>query len=103
MQARKAVQALAWGAKFPGPFPYATDDTPGVVDTYCRKEEMEMEFVEVARELIANLGFPIFCVVVMFVEMEKEREAHKAESAAWVEALNNNTLVMQKLLDKMEA
>lgn len=62
-----------------------------------------MEFVEVARELIANLGFPIFCVVVMFVEMEKERDAHKAESAAWVEALNNNTLVMQKLLDKMEA
>lgn len=45
-----------------------------------------MEIVEVAKELIANLGFPIF----------------KAESEHWVEALNNNTLVLQKLLDRME-
>lgn len=62
-----------------------------------------MEVVEIAKELIANLGFPIFCVVMMYIEMGKEREAHKSESTAWVEALNNNTLVMQKLLDRMEA
>ena len=61
-----------------------------------------MEFIELARELIANVGFPIFCVVLMFREMEQEREAHKVESAAWTEALNNNTLVIQKLLDRME-
>ena len=60
-----------------------------------------MDFIQIAKELIANVGFPIFCVVVMFIEMEKEREAHKAESSEWVKALNNNTLVMQKLLDKM--
>lgn len=60
-----------------------------------------MEFIEIAKELIANLGFPIFCVVVMYIETGKEREAHKEESAHWVEALNNNTLVLQKLLDRM--
>lgn len=61
-----------------------------------------MDVVEVARELVANLGFPIFCVVIMFREMEKEREAHKAESDAWVDALNRNTIVMEKILTKLE-
>ena len=61
-----------------------------------------MDVVEVARELVANLGFPIFCVVIMFREMEKEREAHKAESDAWVDAVNRNTIVMEKILTKLE-
>lgn len=62
-----------------------------------------MELVEVAKELVANLGFPIFCVVVMFREMEKEREAHQKESAAWVDAVNRNTIVMEKILTRIEA
>lgn len=104
MQARKAVQALAWGAKFPGPLAYSERDTPGTVVNIKRAERrsVKMELLEIAKELIANVGFPIFCVIVMFREMEQEREAHKVESAAWTEALNNNTLVMQKLLNKME-
>lgn len=61
-----------------------------------------MDVVEVAKEIVANLGFPIFCVVIMFREMEKEREAHKAESDAWVDALNRNTIVMEKILTKLE-
>ena len=61
-----------------------------------------MDIIGIVKELVANMGFPIACVVMMYVEMGKEREAHKAESEKWVEAVNNNTLVLQKLLDKME-
>lgn len=61
-----------------------------------------MDIVELATSLVANLGFPIFCVVIMFREMEKEREAHKNESESWVAAINNNTIVMEKILGKLE-
>lgn len=51
--------------------------------------------------IISNVGFPIACVCVMFYQMEQERKSHKEESDKWVEAINNNTVVMQKVLDKM--
>lgn len=51
--------------------------------------------------LISNVGFPIACVCVMFYQMEKERESHKQESEKWVEAINNNTKVMEKVLEKV--
>ena len=52
--------------------------------------------------LISNVGFPIFACIMMYKAMDKEREDHKDESAKWIEALNNNTNVMQKLVDKLE-
>lgn len=51
--------------------------------------------------IISNVGFPIACVIVMFYQMEKERESHKEESEKWVEAINNNTKVMEKVLEKV--
>lgn len=51
--------------------------------------------------IISNLGFPIACACVMFWQMEKERESHKSESEKWVEAINNNTRVMEKVLEKV--
>ena len=51
--------------------------------------------------IISNLGFPIACACVMFWQMERERESHKAESEKWVEAINNNTRVMEKVLEKV--
>lgn len=53
-------------------------------------------------QMIGNLGFPIACVVVMFWMWNKEREDHKAESDKWVEAIHNNTLVMEKLLERLD-
>ena len=35
-------------------------------------------------------------------QMKEEREYHKQEMGAITEAVNNNTLVMQKLLDKLQ-
>lgn len=51
--------------------------------------------------IVSNVGFPIACVCVMFMQMEKERESHKQESEKWVEAINNNTRVMEKVLEKV--
>ena len=51
--------------------------------------------------IISNLGFPIACACVMFWQMEKERDSHKAESEKWVEAINNNTTVMEKVREKV--
>lgn len=75
--------------------------------------------------LIQTVGFPIACAVAMFIMLNNEQKAHKEESAQlsqtitdlkvsfsesinqqrsdMVEAINNNTLVIQKLLDKLEA
>lgn len=59
------------------------------------------EIVQIVTNLVSNVGFPIACVVAMFYMQNKEREAHKSEIEAWVEALNRNTAVMQKVLDKL--
>lgn len=67
---------------------------------YREKGAYMEEVVQIVTNLISNVGFPIACVVAMFYMQNKEREAHKAESTAWVEALNRNTDVMQKVLEK---
>ena len=58
--------------------------------------------VDVLSQLIGNLGFPIACVIAMFYMWNREREDHKAESDKWVEAIHNNTVVMEKLLERMD-
>lgn len=74
--------------------------------------------------IIQTVGFPIACAVAMFLMLQSEQKAHKEESekmAATItemkiafndaihdqenhiaEAINNNTIVIQKLLDKLE-
>lgn len=60
-----------------------------------------MEFVEQIVAVVERVGFPIACVVAMFWQMEKERIAHAEESSRWVEAINRNTNVIEKLSDKL--
>ena len=52
-------------------------------------------------QLIGSLGFPIAACCIVFWELTKEREAHKQEMEKLSEALHNNTLVMQKLVDTL--
>ena len=74
--------------------------------------------------IIQTVGFPIACAIAMFMMLKKETEAHKEESerltntinemklafnnamheqeSSITEAINNNTLVIQKLLDRLE-
>jgi len=74
--------------------------------------------------IIQTVGFPIACAVAMFILLHQEQKSHKEESEKLTvtinelkltfntsiadeakkttEAINNNTLVMQKLIDKLE-
>ena len=74
--------------------------------------------------IIQTVGFPIACAVAMFLMLQSEQKAHKEESAKLTEtimdmklsfndaihseeqtistAINNNTIVIQKLLDKLD-
>ena len=74
--------------------------------------------------IIQSVGFPIAVAIAMFVMLQNEQKSHREETATLnntitdlkitfnsaisdqeksiTEAINNNTLVIQKLLDKME-
>ena len=74
--------------------------------------------------IVQSVGFPIAVAIAMFVMLQQEQKQHKEESAEiraaitdlkvsfsdaihsqqekTTEAITNNTLVMQKLLDKLE-
>lgn len=58
--------------------------------------------VEPILQAISNLGFPIACVLLMFRQLDQEQKNHKNESEKWTEAIHNNTLVMQKLVDRLD-
>lgn len=73
--------------------------------------------------IIQTIGFPIACAVAMFIMLQNEQKSHREETAKLTEtitdlklnfsqaihdqestiteAINNNTLVIQKLLDKL--
>lgn len=82
--ARKAAHKPLCGAGCPPHFYY-----PG---------ELEERMDEIVT-IISNVGFPIACAIAMFLQMEKEREAHKEESEKWVEAINKNTSVIATLTE----
>lgn len=50
---------------------------------------------------ISTVGFPIVMTLLLWYQMNKTNEAHKEEMNKVTEALNNNTLALQKLSDKM--
>ena len=74
--------------------------------------------------IIQTVGFPIAVSIAMFVMLQNEQKAHREETEKLnetitdlkitfngaitdqertiTEAINNNTLVIQKLLDKLE-
>ena len=53
--------------------------------------------------LIGTVGFPIACCIAMFWMFNREREDHKESELKLTEAINNNTNVMQRLLDRLGA
>lgn len=52
--------------------------------------------------IFSNYLFPVAVCIYLFYMMQKLGEDHKEEVATLREALVNNTLVLQKLVDKME-
>ena len=77
--------------------------------------------METFSELFQSLGVPVTCLIAVGVyvvylgkvfreelaslrqQLAEEREAHKEETNKMVDALHNNTLVMQQLVDKIGA
>ena len=74
--------------------------------------------------IIQSVGFPIAVAIAMFIMLQNEQKLHKEESQKLIEtmsnmkisfdsamhtqetnitaAINNNTMVIQKLIDKLE-
>lgn len=63
-------------------------------------------------QLVGTLGFPIVACIALAVYVKyltdkylnaisKMQEEHKAEIAKVTDALNNNTMIVQRLYDKM--
>ncbi len=53
--------------------------------------------------LISTLGFPIAMCLIMCYYINKINDAHKEETDKFADALNNNTVVLQKLCDKLDS
>ena len=51
--------------------------------------------------IISGVGFPIAACLICFWYVNKLTETHKEEVNKLTDALNNITLVMQQLCDKM--
>lgn len=61
-----------------------------------------MEVIEIFKDLVSNLGVPIACLVVTFRLWNKEREDHKESEKTMTEAINNNTMALNKLVERMD-
>ena len=52
--------------------------------------------------IITNLGFPIAVCVMLMWYIRELTNKHQAETKEFTQALNQNTLVLQKLCDKLD-
>ena len=52
-------------------------------------------------QLISSLGFPIACCIAMFLQMNKMSENHKNEMSEMKNAIDNNTIALTKLIEKL--
>ena len=53
-------------------------------------------------DLITTIGVPIAVCLICFWYIAKKDAVHREETKQLAEALNNNTLVMQQLVDKLD-
>lgn len=61
-----------------------------------------MEIGEITT-LIGSVGFPIVMCLIFVKLFTDMQDKHREEMSKITDAVNNNTLVMQKLLDEMGA
>lgn len=52
-------------------------------------------------QLVSSLGFPIVCSGALFWMLNKSNAQHKEEMDKISEALNNNTIAMNKLYERL--
>ena len=61
-----------------------------------------MDTLQTVINLIKDLGFPIAGCIAMFWLNNKQVEQHKEEMAKVTDALNNNTLALTELRDRLD-
>ena len=61
-----------------------------------------MDTLQNVINLIKDLGFPIAVCIAMFWLNNKQVEQHKEEMAKVTDALNNNTLALTELRDRLD-
>ena len=61
-----------------------------------------MDTLQTVINLIKDLGFPIAVFIAMFWLNNKQVEQHKEEMAKVTDALNNNTLALTELRDRLD-
>ena len=52
--------------------------------------------------LISTVGFPIFMCLSLFYYIQKEGIANREQIAKLSETINNNTIVITKLLERLD-
>lgn len=69
--------------------------------------------MEIITEILGSYGFPIAVAIYLLITMERQRRENleamerqrqecREDSARWCEAINRNTSVMERLLDKIK-
>ncbi len=53
-------------------------------------------------QIVSTLGFPIAMCIYLLYRDGKRDEAHKEEMAKMTEAINNNTIALTQLAERME-
>ena len=61
-----------------------------------------MDTLQTVINLIKDLGFPLAVCIAMFWLNNKQVEQHKEEMSKVTDALNNNTLALTELRDRLD-
>ena len=61
-----------------------------------------MEKYNAIVQAISTVGFPIMMALILIYVIWKIEENHKTEMNSMITAVTNNTLVLQKLVDKID-
>lgn len=60
------------------------------------------EIIAVITQFITSVGFPIAVTCYLLYSQNRRDQAHKEEMDSMTKALNDNTVVIQKLVDRMD-
>ncbi len=53
-------------------------------------------------QIISNLGFPIAMTIALFWKVHQQDKQHYEQLTVLKDAINNNTMVLTKLCEKMD-
>ena len=63
---------------------------------------IDIETLQYIIEIINTVGFPIACVCALIKLLMDEMKTHREESTETLKAINNNSVIMQQLSDKID-